>query len=81
MEASVFKAKGAYQIRGVGTVWYGPSPFDFLRKDFLEAFAGKWRIDHPGAFGKVFRVTGVESHCVPRIRTGDQIGLVVVEIE
>lgn len=72
-----FHADGTYQIAGRGTVYCGIAPVEFERSDSLAMFAGPWKIDHPEAAGQVFRVVGVESHCVPTIRAGSPIGLMV----
>ena len=72
-----FHADGTYQLAGRGTVYCGPAPTEFERADSLAAFDGPWEIDHPAAVGQVFRVVGVESHCVQTIRAGSPIGLLV----
>lgn len=72
-----FHADSTYQLAGRGTVYCGLAPTEFKRANSLAAFAGPWEIDHPDAAGKVFRVVGVESHCVPTIRAGSPIGLLV----
>lgn len=74
-----FKATVSYCINGRGVVYAGPSPFEFQRDKSLEAFAGEWQIDHPDTTGRVFRVVGVESHCLLTIRKGEPIGLMVEE--
>jgi hypothetical protein len=72
-----FHADCTYKITGRGTVYCGLAPAEFERSESLAAFAGPWEIDHPDASGQVFRVVGVESHCVPTIRAGSLIGLLV----
>ena len=74
-----FKAHSTYQISGRGVVFCGPSPFEFQRDKSMDEFAGEWQIDHPDTNGKVFRVIGVESHCLLTIREGALIGLMVEE--
>ena len=72
-----FHADGTYQLAGRGTVYCGLAPVELERTDLLASFAGPWEIDHPDADGQVFRVVGVESHCVPTIRAESPIGLLV----
>ena len=72
-----FHADSTYQIAGRGPVYCGVAPTDFYRGDSLAAFEGPWEIDHPDASGQVFRVVGVESHCVHMIRAGSPIGILV----
>jgi hypothetical protein len=72
-----FHADGTYQLAERGTVYCGPAPAEFERVDALAAFDGPWEIDQPDAAGRVWRVVGVESHCVPTIRAGSPIGLLV----
>jgi hypothetical protein len=72
-----FKAIGIYQLPKKGMIYYGYAPFTFERSKSLLAFSGQWEIDHPEAIGKVFRVVGVESHCIQTIRAGATIGLLV----
>lgn len=77
-----FRAADCFSVKGRGTVWTGLSPFKFVRDSgWQEAFAGLWKIDHPLADpNKVYEVIAVESHCVPVIREGAPIGILVREV-
>ena len=63
----------------LGTVYVGPSPFEFERDAAMGAFEGAWKIEHPDTAGRTFRVVGVETRCLQTVRKDEQIGLLVEE--
>lgn len=67
-------AEDSYEIRGRGRVYAVRSPVEFDRDKALETFGPEVVID-----GVTHRVKGVESHCVPVIRKGSPIGILVSE--
>lgn len=72
-----FKVDDTYRSAGRGTMYCGLAPFEFERSESLAAFDGPWLIDHPDTAGVIFRIIGVESNCIPTIRAGSTICLMV----
>lgn len=66
-----FESVGKFEIAGRGTVYSVVNPSNCTREE-LGRFLGDVKID-----GSVRRVIGVESHCIPNIKAGAYIGLLV----
>lgn len=80
MEVIHFDADDSYEIKGRGTAYTGPAPFELPVADRMAGFRGRAvliPIAHH-ADGNLWRVVGVETHAINApIRKGGPIGLLV----
>ncbi len=80
MEVIHFDADDSFEIKGRGTVYTGPAPFELPLADRMADFRGRpvhiQFAHHAG--GNLWRVVGVETHAINApIRKGRPIGLLV----
>jgi len=86
--ALTFHAVDAVHVPGRGLIFTGPWPISGVidqrseQNALYHATRQPWRIVHPKADpDQLYRVRGVEAHCLPTLREGAPVGLLVTPLE